>query len=253
MHDIFLDDILKKEDFLSKIRQEIVKYVDKRKECVIMDKKISGNENNKIVRVIPLFKRDKRVVCMCKPISNIRGKSAQELLALGGQSDAIPVDLKALLNKLNISCMAFDFTSLDEAREKEGLSESGDAILGALVTNGNNAVIFYRIQDQEEGHRYRFTIAHELAHACLDHYEIGEASIHLAYRSEKLANDRKEYDANVFAGQLLIPRSALERVLGELIQPTVEVLASIFAVSENVMVARLKHLELFDKVKTSNC
>lgn len=218
-----------------------------------MNKNTSGNENNKIVRFIPLLKRDKRVICMCKPISNIRGKTAQDLLTLSGQGESVPVDLKALLNKLNISCMAYDFTSLDEAREKEGLCAAGDAILGALVTNGNNAVIFYRKQDQEEGHRYRFTIAHELAHACLDHYVIGDASVHLAYRSEKLSDDPKEYAANVFAGQLLIPRSALEIVLGELIQPTVEALASIFAVSENVMIARLKHLEIFDKVTASNC
>lgn len=218
-----------------------------------MKRQIKGNKNYRLIRFPDPLEKKKRVVCMCKPISRIRGKEPQELLEICNQKDTVPVDLKAMLNKLNISCVAFDFSAFDEARKQEGVSVEDDPTLGALVTNGDSAVIFYRKQDQEEGHRYRFTIAHELAHACLDHYNIGESSVHLAYRKKNSSNDSIEYAANVFAGRLLIPRVTLEAVMSKLIHPTIESLASIFEVSQNVMRSRLKFLEIYDIRMESNC
>ena len=40
------------------------------------------------------------------------------------------------------------------------------SILGAAFSNGNNLAIFYK--KNESLHRKKFTIAHELAHCCLD-------------------------------------------------------------------------------------
>lgn len=194
-------------------------------------------------------KKENKVYCMCKPISEIRNKSAQELLELCGQTDRVPVDLRALLSKLNISCIARDFSEIEAIEKNKGKDVS--PILGALVTNGNNAVIFIRDKDQENGHRYRFTIAHELAHACLGHFSIGKASVHL--RRENDSEDGQEFDANVFAGQLLIPKKSLDKKLAEILFPSVAVLADIFAVSQNVMKARLEHLEISDKIVGYNC
>lgn len=188
--------------------------------------------------------KEMRVTTMCKPVSAIRNKSAQELLELGGQLNKVPVDLKALLKKLKISCMPFDFSELEAAKYGTKDLENVDHILGALVTNGDNAAILYREQDQIDGHRSRFTIAHELGHCCLAHYQVSESTVHLSFRHERTTDNIQEVAANIFAGELLIPRTTLESVIDELILPSVQTLADIFAVSTNVMLERLRYLKI---------
>lgn len=196
--------------------------------------------------------KEKKVYCMCKPISDIRYKTAQDLLEMGGQVDKVPVDLKALLTKLKISCLARDFSPLDAARKNADGSSEENPILGALATNGDRAVIFYRQEDQKDSHRYRFTIAHELAHACLAHYSVDKSTVHLTYRLEK-SDSEQEVDANIFAGELLIPENTLTRVISELIFPSVQALADIFAVSKTVMLARLEYLKICENISGYNC
>ena len=188
--------------------------------------------------------REMRVTTMCKPVSAIRNKSPQELLELGGQLNKVPVDLTALLKKLKISCIPFDFSELEVAKYGTKDLENVDHILGALVTNGDNAAILYRAQDQIDGHRSRFTIAHELGHCCLAHYQIGESTVHLSFRHERTTDNIQEVAANIFAGELLVPRTTLESVIDELILPSVQTLADIFAVSTNVMLERLRYLKI---------
>lgn len=196
--------------------------------------------------------REKRVTSMCKPISAIRDKSAQELLELGGQLGKIPVDIKSLLKELGISCLPYDFSELDIARCRAQNTKLVDPILGALVTKGDNAVIFYREQDRIDGHRYRFTIAHELAHCCLGHFEVNDSTIHLVFRHEGSTNDPKEVAANIFAGEILIPKDSLDQVIEKLILPSVQTLADIFAVSTNVMLERLKYLKVTANISGYN-
>lgn len=175
----------------------------------------------------------KEVQCMCKVINNIMGKSAEELLQMSKQSDVIPVSLTKILNTVGISCLPFDF--------------KGDTnILGALVCVGNNAAIFYRKDDPRDGHRYRFTVAHELAHCCLQHINTQHGSVH--YRKETDNENEDEIAANIFAGELLIPEKSLRNALEELLLPSLKLLAQMFAVSENVMRARLDYLEVKRKV-----
>ena len=191
-------------------------------------------------------KRKLRSVCMCQPLSKIRYMSSLELLEYCGQKDAIPLDLGTMLNKLGVSCLAFDFTEIEnEVSAKTG--NKIESILGALVVNQNNAAIFYRHNDKPESHRHRFTIAHEIAHCCLGHFDISaETSVHL--RQEGDPSDDNEKAANIFAGELLIPEHSLRRVIKELILPSVITLANVFAVSENVMRARLEHLRICDNI-----
>lgn len=165
---------------------------------------------------------------MCAPIEKIRNMSAMELLAYCNQENSIPVDLKAILEKIGISALKKDFSNTD--------------ILGALAIKKNNAAIFYNQNDAKDGHRYRFTIAHELAHCCLAHYDDSKDDVHYQYRTTGKELDATEIAANIFAGELLIPKKALEEVISKLLLPSVEVLADIFAVSDNVMLARLDHL-----------
>lgn len=188
--------------------------------------------------------RKMSVTTMCKPVSAIRNKSAQELLDLGGQSDKVPVDLGKILKKINISCFSYDFSELEKAKYGASNTDNINHILGALVTNRDNAAILYREQDAIDSHRQRFTIAHELGHCCLAHYPINDSTVHLAFRQEQDNDDIREIAANIFAGELLIPRMSLEKILDELILPSVQTLADIFAVSYNVMLERLKYLKI---------
>lgn len=191
-----------------------------------------------------------KVLSMCRPISAIRGMSAQEILELCGQSNNVPVDIKAVLKKLKISCLPFDFSGpeVDEVK-----CDRKDQILGALVTNGNNAAIFCRIEDKENSHRYRFTIAHELGHCCLNHFPVDASTIHLVFRKDGDAMDEKEIAANIFAGELLIPKDSLMSVIDELLVPSVRALADIFDVSQAVLIGRLKYLKIGRKIIGYNC
>ena len=196
--------------------------------------------------------KEKKVNYMCKPISAIRDKSAQELLEIGGQTGKIPVDIKSLLKKLGISCLPYDFTDLEIAKCRAENTKLLNPILGALVTNGDKAVIFYRKQDRVDSHRYRFTVAHEMGHCCLGHISEGNSIVHLSYRQEITTNDERETAANIFAGQLLIPKDALESVMEQLILPSVQTLAEVFAVSTNVMLERLKYLKVTANISGYN-
>lgn len=186
-----------------------------------------------------IMQRESQVTNMGKAISKVKNMSAQELLKFCGQENSVPVDLKAILKTVGISALPKDFSPI------ENKSKSDVKILGALVAIDEDAVIFYNKNDLEDGHRYRFTIAHELGHCCLSHSCLDSPDgIHIELRMEGNSILPEEKAANTFAGELLIPYDSLMKVIDELILPSVRVLADIFAVSENVMLARLEHLNV---------
>lgn len=184
-------------------------------------------------------RRTKEGDTMCKTIADIQGKEAKDLLEMSGQEGCYPVDIEKILKTLSISCEPLNFRSIGD--------ESG-LTLGALVTNGDKAAIFYRVQDAKDSHRCRFTIAHELAHACLS---TGKYSVH--YRKEGDPEDKEERAANVFAGELLVPKDVLHSAIKKLLKPTVKSLSNIFDVSESVIKARLKFLDIEDEILGYNC
>ncbi len=173
-------------------------------------------------------------------VSNLYGLNPDDLLAITNQTDKYPVNLKLILQHFNISALPLDLDMI-----KKDLSDDYKdiEILGALVSNGSDSAIFYNKKTLKEGHRYRFTIAHELAHACLN----GQAN-HIEFRIKGIPDDKNEITANTFAGALLIPENTLKIVLSKLILPTVKNLSEIFEVSENVMRARLSHLNIESKI-----
>lgn len=172
-------------------------------------------------------------------ISNLYGLSANDLLSITNQIDKYPVDLKLILNHFNISALPLDLDAL-----KSNLSDDYKEIeiLGALVSKDSGSAIFYN-KNFKEGHRYRFTIAHELAHACLN-----GPSNHIEFRIKGIPDNKNEITANTFAGELLIPENTLKAVLSKLILPTVKNLSEIFEVSENVVRARLDYLNIESRV-----
>lgn len=188
---------------------------------------------------------------MCAPLKELRNMSAHDLLVYCGQEENVPVDLNAILKKVGISALPRDFSEIEKK------VNSPIEILGAIVMEGDSAAIFYNKKYREDSHRCRFTVAHELAHCCLSHECLND-EVHVDFR---LANkdhpenmeEEEEKAANIFAGELLIPYNKLSEVISKLLQPSVHILADIFDVSDNVMLKRLKHLELPNRIYGYNC
>lgn len=180
---------------------------------------------------------------MCKPIRDLYGKTPDELLKMYGLQNSVPLDLSALLQKAGISVLPMDFSKIEQTAGLKDLVEKRGHILGALICIDDDAAIFYSDKDVENGHRYRFTIAHEIAHCCIT----GEEN-HIEFRYDSETVSEEELAANIFAGELLIPEGKLREIIGELLIPSINVLADIFAVSVNVMRARLDYLKIGGKI-----
>lgn len=177
---------------------------------------------------------------MCTILKKIRNKDPFELLSEYSVSLTPPIDISKLLESIGISTIAKDFTEIEES-----IGVKSGSILGAAFSNGNDLAIFYK--KDESLHRKKFTIAHELAHCCLDCPN--DESSHIEFRLEasmKLSEDeiKKEKRANIFAGQLLVPKISLIDYYKKMIVPSLTELSKIFDVSTSVMSARLDLLRL---------
>ena len=182
---------------------------------------------------------DKGGVHMCAILEKIRNKSPYQLFDEYNISMTPPINISLLLDKIGISVIAKDFSDIEEmAGSKPG------SVLGAAFSNNDNLTIFYKKSDSL--HRKKFTIAHELAHCCLDCSQ--NESSHIEFRLEPFINMseeelKKERRANIFAGQLLIPKDLLLSYYDKMIIPSLTELAKIFEVSSSVMAARLDYLK----------
>lgn len=121
---------------------------------------------------------------------------------------------------------------------REGTFE-GDELAGAL--DRESKTIF--VESSDDFARKNFTIAHELGHFRL-HQDL-QTDIFYRYQVRKLwglEEDKRELEANRFAGDLLMPEKFI-RDLWAVTQDT-EKLAQIFGVSPEAMRYRLQHLQL---------
>ena len=170
---------------------------------------------------------------MCKILTEIGGLTAYELLEKYSISLSPPIDIKKLVDNIGIRLVRYDFSEAEKAG-----NYPQNSIIGAALSEKDSLNILYATKMTLN--RIRFTIAHELAHCCLhnDNLEIN----HLELRTDD--NSDRERDANIFAGELLIPYSSLMSIYNQLLKPSLSVLAQIFQVSTSVMKARLNYLEL---------
>ena len=134
---------------------------------------------------------------MCTILKKIRLKTPYELLSEYDIPLVAPINISGLLENMGISTIAKDFSDIENV-----LSKKQGSILGAAFSNGNNLAIFYKKSDSL--HRKKFTIAHELAHCCLDCPN--DESSHIEFRLDPftiITEDElvKEKKANIFAGQ----------------------------------------------------
>lgn len=190
--------------------------------------------NNNIIQFIKTKDRKEDDI-MCKILKEIQNVSASELLNKYNVSIEPPVDIIGLLNNIGILSIGTDF---EKAEMESGYEK--DSILGATIIDGDDVVIFYRKSDSLN--RKRFTVAHELAHCCNDYDTL--KNDHIELRNSEIVLSGKEYDANVFAGKILIPKKSLLNICDKFLIPSLSALSSIFMVSSNVMAARLDYLNI---------
>ena len=174
---------------------------------------------------------------MCKKLRELDGLTPDEILLIGGVN-SYPVDMQAILKKLGIRSGSMDFSNVEAQIPK--VIESRGSILGAVTIIDDDVNIFY--SEGSTDNRKRFTLAHELAHCCLNASSLRKG--HIEFRFDERTSDPKELAANIFAGQLLIPEKPLRKMYDSLVLPAADVMAREFKVSTHVMEARLEHLGL---------
>lgn len=173
------------------------------------------------------------------PLSRLDGQTADYLVTYFNLGETVPVDLSEMLKQYNIALRVTDFKSFEEFPDiAENIPQKGK-VLGAVKTINDRVNIFYRKGDTP--HRQRFTIAHEFAHCCLNAKEIA-VNGHIDFRLDIEEATEDEYAANVFAGELLIPKNVLDSIYNKVPEPNINTLAYAFDVSVNVMEERLKYL-----------
>lgn len=179
---------------------------------------------------------------MCMKLSELNGLSANELLKKAGQDGIVPVDIAQLCYDLQIIIKPFDFASIESSETYRNQVISKGNILGVVLAQGDDLAILYREADTKN--RKRFTLAHELAHCCL--HMSPQDDIHVEFRIDGNSDEQKEVEANIFAGELLIPEDGLKSIINEtkVEREIIPSLASLFAVSINVMEERLKYLKI---------
>ena len=176
---------------------------------------------------------------MCKKLREISGLSSEQILLLGEELSP-PVNIENILDKLGIKYDAMDFSDI-ESKVPDIIKNRGE-ILGAVTLIDDDVFIYYSKKNKSKN-RTRFTLAHELAHCCLNAGSL-ENKGHIEFRFDEKSDDMNEKAANIFAGQLLIPKEPLLEKYNNMIVPVSDVLANEFNVSTNVMEARLSYLGL---------
>lgn len=195
---------------------------------------------------------------MCRILNEIHGKTSKDIFNDYYESSNIPVDIVSIAKKIGIRLGSIDFTNLERNDVFKPLVETRGHILGAVFINGEDVQIVYnnhldknpdldKLSDVDKAEklirRQRFTIAHEIAHCCL-HMGKNDKS-HIEYRTEQMDyTTPKERDANIFAGELLVPQVSIVNIcdmFGEKIN--IDFLADLFRVSNNVMQARIDYLK----------
>ena len=225
---------------------------------MLYNDEVRGDKMFEFFMVSILVPKKKEGVYMNKILEKLDGKTSEEILTIYNEIDNIPVDIVKVAKEIGIKLGSIDFTELEKEEGFKKTVEEKGSILGAVFTSGENVNIFYnsRLYDDDELNnlsdadkkdkllrRQRFTIAHEIAHCCLHAGTMQD--YHIEYRTEqKDYTDEKERRANIFAGELLIPKKIIITLCAMLEDKiSISFFADLFKVSRHVMEARLEYLQ----------
>lgn len=200
------------------------------------------------------------VSSMCKILKELHNKSSEEILEKYGLKGQFPVDIADIAQKIGITLGSMDFREFEKKDSVKDVVALKGHILGFVRAKGDDVFIAYHnsLDDTSEiknlsevdrrdklVRRQRFTIAHEIAHCCL-HLDPNKDGINIEYRTEQkdYTNGSREREANIFAGELLIPLNTLTNLCmlyGNRI--SISLFADIYKVSNHVMEARIAYLQ----------
>jgi len=157
---------------------------------------------------------------------------ASDLLEKYEMAIAPPIDLEVICKGENISIYAIDLSELEKKHER--------TVSGVLLVKEQEKTIVVNKNDVPE--RQRFTVAHELGHYFL-HFDknSSEENVLISFRGER---NKEEYQADMFAAELLMPEELLRTRYEDLAVPYVSTLAKQFNVSSAAMRYRLDTLNM---------
>ncbi|WP_224758223.1 ImmA/IrrE family metallo-endopeptidase [Thomasclavelia spiroformis] len=192
---------------------------------------------------------------MCPPLERIRGKKAEEILKEYGEYEKVPVDIMKILKKIGAFVIEDDLSFLEDDEDiKKNIEKYGE-LCGVILATKRNLGVFFKKLDVDykniekvnsAKHRSRFTLAHELAHCALHTDNIGDGYVEYRFENGMTnindAYSHREEEANIYAGELLIPEHSLNEMINKLEVPSINALSKIFDVSGNVMKARMEYL-----------
>lgn len=184
---------------------------------------------------------------MCKKLEELSRYNVETLYHIFDEEFSnIPVDIHTILTKLGIEYGAVDFSKIKGNFDGIILPEQADMVMGAVAAYSSSVDdkdgVEISVNKNDSYHRQRFTLAHELAHCILHSDSLRDGRVEL--RSSVTSNEPREEQANILAGELLIPKNILKVVYASMPIPFLSLLAKKFDVSENVMEARLKYLNM---------
>lgn len=196
---------------------------------------------------------------MCPPLEEIKGLTANQLLKKYDQYNAMPVDIVHILTSIKANLVEDDLTFLLANPKIKEMEEERGELCGLVLATKDDLNIFFKKYNvsltdsktmQSYMNRTRFTLAHELAHCVLHAEHLERGYLEFRFDSKNIESikektyEKLEYDANIYAGQLLIPEHTLREVLDKLFLPSLKALSELFEVSSNVMKARLEYLNI---------
>lgn len=190
--------------------------------------------------------RNKGIV-MCRKLEQLSRLKINDLYDLLEEEFAQPpVNIHRILDKLGVEYNALDFSLLNAEINGIVLPQQADMVMGAVAAHSEQEsgkdTVEITVNIKDNYHRQRFTLAHELAHCMLHADSLRNGCLEL--RTSLTTDDPREKAANILAGEILIPEKLLKIAYAKLPLPISAILANMFDVSDNVMVARLQYLRM---------
>lgn len=184
---------------------------------------------------------------MCKKLEALSKLKVEDLYSIFDEEFSIPpINIYNVLDKLGVKYGALDFKKLYGTVNGINLPEQADMVMGAVAAYSEKEYgedsVEITVNSKDNYHRQKFTLAHELAHCMLHSDSLKDGRLEL--RTSLTTNEPREREANILAGEILIPEKLLKLVCASIPIPFLPLLAEKFDVSESVMEARLKHLNM---------
>lgn len=186
-------------------------------------------------------------IIMCRKLEELSKLKTEDLYDLFEEDFvAPPINIHRILDKLGVEYNALDFSLLNDEINGIVLPDQANMVMGAVAAHSEDEFgkdsVEITVNVNDSYHRQRFTLAHELAHCMLHANSLKNGSLEL--RTSLTTDEPREKEANILAGEILIPERLLKIAYANLPIAILGTLAEKFDVSENVMAARLQHLKM---------